>query len=42
MKTLEILDKVADGVLAYRPAPKSRAAKRRRKKAAAKKVKTQQ
>ena len=37
MKTLEILDKVADAVLAYRPAPKSRAAKRRRKK-----VKTQQ
>ena len=41
-KSLEILDKVADAVLAYRPAPKSRAAKRRRKKAAAKKVKTQQ
>ncbi len=26
----EILDKMADAVLAYRPAPKSKAAKRRR------------
>jgi hypothetical protein len=41
MKTPEILDKMADAVLAYRPAPKSKAAKRRRKKAAAKKVKAQ-
>jgi hypothetical protein len=41
MKTPEILDNMADAVLAYRPAPKSKAAKRRRKKAAAKKVKAQ-
>jgi hypothetical protein len=41
MKTPEILDKMTDAVLAYRPAPKSKAAKRRRKNAAAKKVKAQ-
>ena len=41
MKTPEILDKMADAVLAYHPAPKSKAAKRRRKKAAAKKGKAQ-
>jgi transposase-like protein len=41
MKTPEILDKMADAVLAYRPVPKSKAAKRRRKKAVAKKVKAQ-
>jgi hypothetical protein len=31
MKTPEILDRMADAVLAYRPAPKSKAAKRRAK-----------
>jgi hypothetical protein len=36
----EVLDKMADAVLAYRPAPKSKAAKRRRKKVA-KKAKVQ-
>jgi hypothetical protein len=41
MKVPEILHKMADAVLAYRPAPKSKAAKRRRKKAAAKKAKAQ-
>jgi hypothetical protein len=41
MKVPEILDKMADAVLGYRPVPKSKAAKRRRKKVAAKKVKTQ-
>ena len=41
MKTPEILYKMADAVLAYRPVPKSKAAKRRRKKAAAKKAKPQ-
>lgn len=34
MKTPEILDKMADAVLVFRPAPKSKAAKRRRKRAA--------
>jgi len=33
MKVPEILDKIADAVLAYKPTPKSKAAKRRRKKA---------
>jgi len=33
MKVPEVLDKMADAVLGYRPAPKSKAAKRRRKKA---------
>ena len=32
----EILDKMADAVLAYRPKPKSKAAKKRRRKAAKK------
>lgn len=41
MRPPEVLDKIADAVLAYRPTPKSKAAKRRRKKAAAKKVKAQ-
>jgi len=40
MKTPEVLDKMADAVLAYRPVPKSKAAKRRRKKSA-KKAKAQ-
>lgn len=40
MKTPGVLDKIADAVLAYRPTPKSKAAKRRRKKAT-KKVKAQ-
>jgi len=30
----EVLDKMADAVLAYRPKPKSKAAKKRRRKAA--------
>jgi hypothetical protein len=41
MKVPEILDKIADAVLRYKPAPKSKAAKRRRKKASAKKAKPQ-
>jgi hypothetical protein len=41
MKTPELLDKMTDAVLGYRPAPKSEAAKRRRKKVAAKKAKGQ-
>jgi hypothetical protein len=32
----EVLDKMADAVLAYRPKPKSKAAKKRRRKAAKK------
>jgi hypothetical protein len=32
----EILDKMTDAVLAYRPKPKSKAAKKRRRKAAKK------
>jgi hypothetical protein len=36
MKVPDILDNMADAVLAYKPAPKSKAAKRRRKKAAKK------
>ena len=39
MKPPEILDKMADAVLRYKPAPKSKAAKRRR--ARAKKAKRQ-
>lgn len=41
MMTPEILDKMADAVLRYKPVPKSKAAKRRRKKAAAKKGEAQ-
>jgi hypothetical protein len=35
-ETPEVLDKMVDAVLAYRPKPKSKAAKRRRRKAAKK------
>jgi hypothetical protein len=35
-ETPEVLDKMVDAVLAYRPKPKSKAAKKRRRKAAKK------